>query len=103
MKIAKALSEGGYAALWFDYRGIRASEGELNFLFQIDDLKAAVDLLGTQREIADNIAVIGHCFGGRVAICTAAEDPRIKAVAVWAPIGDRRGQIETLGFRIPWN
>lgn len=102
LKIAKALSGGGYVALWFDYKGIRDSEGELDFVSQVDDLKAALDYLESRDEVSDRIAVIGHCYGGRVAICAAAEDRRIKAVAVWDTIGDVRDQVETLGFHITW-
>jgi alpha/beta superfamily hydrolase len=101
-KIAQALSEGGYVALWFDYRGVRESEGELDFVSQVDDLRAAIDYLETRNEVDDKIAVIGHCFGGRVAICEAADDQRVRAVAVWDTVGDMREQVETLGFRIIW-
>jgi len=102
LKIAEALSGGDYVALWFDYRGIRDSEGELDFVSQVDDLKAALDYLESRDGVSDRIAVVGHCYGGRVAICAAAEDHRIKAVAVWDTIGDVRDQVETLGFRITW-
>jgi len=102
MKIAEALSGGDYVALWFDYSGIRDSEGELDFVSQVDDLKAALDYLESREEVGDKIAVIGHCYGGRAAVCAAAEDQRIKAVAVWDMVGDIRDQVETLGFRITW-
>lgn len=101
-KIAEALSGEGYVALWFDYKGVRGSEGELDFVSQVDDLKAAIDYLKSREEVSDKIAVIGHCYGGRVAIRAAAEDQRIKAVAVWDTIGDIRDQVETLSSRIFW-
>lgn len=101
-KITKALSGEGYIVLWFNYKGIRDSEGELDFVSQVDDLKAAIDYLKSREEVSDVIAVIGHCYGGRVAIRVAAEDQRVKAIAVWDTIGDVRGQVETLSFRITW-
>ena len=102
MKIAEALSRDDYAALWFDYKGIRESEGELDFVSQVDDLKAAVDYLESREEVGDKIVVVGHCFGGRVAIRAAVEDQRIRALALWDTVGDVRDQVETLGFRISW-
>jgi dienelactone hydrolase len=101
-KIAEALSRDNYVSVWFDYKGVRESEGELNLVSQVDDLKAAVDYLESREEIGDKIVVVGHCFGGRVAIRVAAEDQRIKALAVWDTVGDIRDQVETLGFRISW-
>lgn len=101
-KIAEAFSGGGYASVWFDYRGVRESEGELDFVSQVDDLEAAVDYLQSREEVGDKIAVVGHCYGGRAAIRAAADDQRIKAVAVWDTVGDIRDQVETLGFRISW-
>ena len=101
-KIAEGLSRNDYVSLWFDYKGIRESEGELDFVSQVDDVKAAIDYLASRTEVGDRIVVIGHCYGGRVAIRAAAEDPRISAVAVWDTVGDTRHQVETLGFRITW-
>ena len=101
-KIAEALSGGDYVSVWFDYRGVRDSEGELDFVSQIDDLNATVDYLVSREEVNDKIVLVGHCYGGRVAIRAAAEDQRIKAVAVWDTVGDIRDQVETLGFRISW-
>ena len=34
------------------------------------------------------IGVVGHCYGGMIAIVTDAKDPRIKAVAVWDTPGN---------------
>jgi len=48
------------------------------------DLKAAFDLLAKQPGVdAKRIAVIGHCWGGRVAWLGAATDPRYAACAVF--------------------
>lgn len=89
LKIGKALSNGGYAVLKFDYRGIRESEGELDFASQGDDLKAGLTYLETRQDVNRNlIGVVGHSAGAAVAIVTAARDPRIKAVAVWGALGN---------------
>ena len=52
------------------------------------DLRRAVDELG--RRGYSRIGVFGYSLGGAVAILGAAEDPRIQAVAAWAPFSDLR-------------
>ncbi len=48
------------------------------------DLKAAFDLLAKQPGVdAKRVAVVGHCWGGRVAWLGAASDPRYAACAIF--------------------
>jgi carboxymethylenebutenolidase len=48
------------------------------------DLKAAFDLLAKQPGVdAKRIAIVGHCWGGRVAWLGAGTDPRYAALAVF--------------------
>jgi dienelactone hydrolase len=82
-KIVQGLSRSGYIVFTFDFRGIRKSEGTLDFAAQVDDLKAAITYFLSRKEINNKIIVVGMCLGGAVAICTAAQDQRIKAVAIW--------------------
>jgi dienelactone hydrolase len=82
-KIIQGLCRSGYAVFTFDFRGIRKSEGMLDFAAQVDDLKAAITYLQSRKEVNDRIIVVGMCLGGAVAICTAAQDQRIKTVAIW--------------------
>lgn len=97
LKIAKALSDGGYSVLEFDFRGIRESEGEVDFSSEVDDLKAALTYLETRKEVNKEwVGVVGHCMGGAVAIVAAAKDTRIKAVATWATSGNYKRWIRTI-------
>jgi len=97
VKIAEGLSNGGYCALAFDFRGIRESEGEVDFASQIDDLKAALTYLETIPEVnKDSIGVVGHCMGGQVALVTAAKDPRVKAVVVWDTPGNYKRSLRRM-------
>jgi len=90
-KIIQGLCRSGYVVFTFDFRGIRKSEGELDFAAQVNDLQAAVTYLLTRKEVDDRVIVIGMCIGGAVAICTAAQDQRIKAVVVWdTPVFSQR-------------
>lgn len=88
-RIAKTLSDGGYSVLALNYRGIRESEGEVDFASQVDDVKAGLTYLETRVEVKrELIGIVGHSAGGALAILTAAQDLRIKAVAVWGAIGN---------------
>ena len=52
------------------------------------DLKRVVDFLESRGATA--VGVFGFSLGGAVALLTAAEDPRIRAVAAYAPFADLR-------------
>jgi hypothetical protein len=89
LRIAKALSHGGYSVLSLNYRGFRESEGEVDFASQVDDVKAGLTYLETRMEVnRELIGIVGHSAGGALAIGTAAQDLRIKAVAVWGALGN---------------
>jgi len=97
LKIAKALSGGGYSVLEFDYRGIRESEGEVDFTSQVDDLKSALTYLEARKEVKKElIGVVGHCYGGMMGIVTAAKDLRIKAVAAWDTPGNYKRSLKAM-------
>lgn len=91
-RFARALAPLGYAVLAFDYRGFGASEGERGRLVPqewVEDVRAAVDLLGGVDEVdAGRIALLGWGLGGGVVVVEAADDPRVKAVACLNGIGD---------------
>jgi len=96
LKIAEGLSGGGYSVLEFDYRGVRESEGGVDFASEVDDLKAALTYLETRKEVNKEwIGVAGHCMGGAIAIVAAAKDQRIKAVAAWATSGNYKRWIRS--------
>lgn len=51
-----------------------------------DDLRAALDLLAARG--AGPVGVFGFSLGGAIALTTAAEDARIRAVVAYAPFAD---------------
>jgi pimeloyl-ACP methyl ester carboxylesterase len=69
--------------------------GNNNFSIELNDLGSIIDYI-TGPEIAvpesevnkKMLFMIGHSRGGGLTILKAAEDPRIKAIATWAAIGD---------------
>ena len=100
-KIAASFAQLGYNSVYFDYRGIRNSEGELDFVSQVDDLKVVLTYV-KEIESFDRVIVVGHGYGGRLAICTAADDDRIDVCVVWESIGDVREELETFSGRLGW-
>ena len=89
LPVAAALSSR-FTVLLVDFRYFGASEGSattLGFRERLD-LRAAVDALAAAGHT--RIGVFGYSMGGAVALLGAAEDPRIRAVAAWAPFADLR-------------
>lgn len=80
-----------FTTLLVDLRYFGKSEGRwttLGFL-ERSDLRRAVDFLAERG--FGRVGVFGFSLGGAVAIVTAAEDRRIRAVAAYAPFADLKG------------
>src|SRR5450830_1910674 len=83
---AQTLAERGFMTLAFDPSYTGESGGEPRNLaspeINTEDFSAAVDFLGTQKEIDRNrIGLLGVCGWGGMALNAAAADTRVKAVA----------------------
>ncbi len=81
---AKWLYEAGFHVLLFDFRALGRSEGTVSGIgcYEVQDLLGAVDILLARAEMASlPLGVYGHSMGGAVSLLTAAQDPRIEAVA----------------------
>ena len=83
---AQTMAERGFVTLAFDPSYTGESGGEPRYVASPDinteDFSAAVDFLGTQKNINRNkIGIIGICGFGGFALNAAAADKRIKAVA----------------------
>jgi pimeloyl-ACP methyl ester carboxylesterase len=89
LPIAGAL-QSRFTVLLLDFRYFGKSEGAATTLGfrERADLRGAVDTLAQRGH--PRIGVFGYSLGGAVAILGAAEDPRIRAVAAWAPFADLR-------------
>jgi pimeloyl-ACP methyl ester carboxylesterase len=79
-----------FATLLVDQRYFGDSEGQVTTLGfrERDDLKRVLDFLQSRGTSA--IGVFGFSLGGAVALLTAAEDPRIRAIVAYAPFADLR-------------
>jgi pimeloyl-ACP methyl ester carboxylesterase len=89
LPIASALTPE-FATLLVDQRYFGDSEGRATTLGfrEREDLKRMLDFLDSRG--ATPVGVFGFSLGGAVALLTAAEDPRIRAIVAYAPFADLR-------------
>jgi uncharacterized protein len=89
LPLASALAPQ-FATLLVDHRYFGDSEGRATTLGfrERDDLKRVLDFLEARGATA--VGVFGFSLGGAVGLLTAAEDPRIRALAAYAPFADLR-------------
>jgi fermentation-respiration switch protein FrsA (DUF1100 family) len=81
---ARVLHEAGFHLLLFDFRALGESDGAMCSIgaLEVNDLLGATDYFASRPEMRGlPIGVFGLSMGGAVAIMTAAEDERLKAVA----------------------
>jgi fermentation-respiration switch protein FrsA (DUF1100 family) len=86
---AERLSNKGYIALAFDFRGFGESGGEPrcyeNPAMKIEDIKNGVGFLASLPEVdARNIGLLGICAGAGYSLVAASEEKRVKAVVTVA-------------------
>jgi dipeptidyl aminopeptidase/acylaminoacyl peptidase len=86
---ATRLAEAGFVVLTFDFRGFRQSDGLFSLAGEIKDARAAIThLLESDLTVDSWAGVYGASYGGAVATCAAADDTRIKAICLRAPVYD---------------
>jgi len=78
--IDRIANEVGYASLTFTFRGCGASEGDFSLQGWVDDLRAAVDHLVKVGNV-DGVWLVGTNTGASIALCVAADDPRVVGCA----------------------
>ena len=84
---ATRLAEVGFAVLTFDFRGFRSSQGEWSLKGEVVDAYHAVShLLASKYVKPDWVGVYAASYGGAVAVLAAAQDSRISAVCLRAPV-----------------
>jgi fermentation-respiration switch protein FrsA (DUF1100 family) len=86
---ATYLAEVGFAVLTFDFRGFRSSQGLWSLAGQVKDSQHAVSHLVTSRYVKpDWVGVYAASYGGAVGVLAAAQDSRISALCLRAPVYD---------------
>jgi alpha/beta superfamily hydrolase len=89
LDLAQAVRRAGFDAVYFDYRGTWGSGGTFSFGHGLED--AATVLAWVRANAAKyhfdtkHIAIVGHSFGGWVALLTAPHEPHVcvAAMAAW--------------------
>ncbi|WP_240371587.1 alpha/beta hydrolase family protein [Anoxybacteroides rupiense] len=89
VQTADHLSSQGMAVIRFDYIGCGESSGEYGDN-RLDDLihqtRTVIDYVTSMKSFQNHtITLIGHSLGGAVALLTAAVDPRVQSLVLWAP------------------
>ncbi len=90
--LAQAVRRAGFNALVFYYRGAWGSPGIYSYSHALEDVSAALSWLrepataDSMRVDPERLILVGHSFGGFVALYTAATTEKVAAVAALAPV-----------------
>lgn len=85
--VDRVANEVGLPAMTFTFRGCGTSTGDFSLQGWIDDLRAAIDH-AIRRFDVGRVVLVGTNTGGSIAICVAADDPRVAATALLSPRAD---------------
>ncbi len=80
-------AEAGWTVLVFNFRGTGESDGDFSMSGWLADLRAAIDHLAAQPGV-EGVWLAGFRTGGALAICAAADDPRVRGVATFGAPAD---------------
>lgn len=87
--LVSALIQESFAPMIFHYRGCGGSDGKYSFLGAFSDAQEALSILIRKKEIdAKKVAIIGHSFGGLLALHTAYVSEKVKAVVALCPVAN---------------
>jgi alpha/beta superfamily hydrolase len=101
--ICQALAIKDMAAFRFNFRGVGKSGGEFGEgAAEQDDVRAALALsLSTPHIDPERIGLAGYSFGGGVALPVAAQDKRVKMLALVSPALMDYGGEQLKGYTRP--
>src|SRR4029079_9340050 len=92
LDLAQAVRRAGYHALYLDYRGAWGSGGTFSFTHGLEDVAAALAWVKDPANAAKyhfdsrHLALVGHSFGGWLALLSGAREPNnvcVAALAAW--------------------
>ena len=86
-QVAHDLAANDVVALRFNFRGVGASEGQqTDGRLEPLDIAGAVEYVLSQPDVnPDKLCLIGHAFGGYMALTYATHDPRVRTVIAVSP------------------
>lgn len=85
--IDRMANELAFSAMTFTFRGCGTSQGDFSLQGWVDDLRAAIDHLIAEAN-PSSLFIVGASTGGSIATCVAADDPRVRGVALLSPRAD---------------
>jgi uncharacterized protein len=85
--IDRMANQLSFAAMTFTFRGCGTSEGDFSLQGWVDDLRASIDHLIAEAN-PSSLYVVGASTGASIAACVAADDPRIRGLALLCPRAD---------------
>ncbi len=92
LDLAQAVRREGYQAVYFDFRGLWGSGGTFSFANSLEDVQAIVDWVRAPEQVARfhfdprRIALVGHSFGGWLALMHGAGEAQsvcVAGIAAW--------------------
>jgi uncharacterized protein len=92
LDLAQAVRRAGWSAVYFDYRGSWGSGGTFAFANSLEDVAAVLQWIRTPANASkygldpSRIAIVGHSFGGWLALLAARSEPPpvcVAAMAAW--------------------
>jgi len=92
LDLAQAVRRAGWDAVYFDYRGSWGSGGTFSFAGALEDVAAWLAWIRAPGNAAkyhfdpNRVALVGHSFGGWLALLTASHEPPsvcVAAMAAW--------------------
>jgi len=94
--LVSSLAKSGYSVVRFNYIGSWANGGQFSWFGGVLDTEAVLRFLRTDegRSLGvdgSRIVLVGHSYGGWVALMTAARDPTVRCVATMASHNLGRG------------
>src|SRR5262249_53718527 len=107
LDLAQAVRRAGWDAVYFDYRGSWGSGGTFSFASSLEDVAS---VLAWIREPANaskyrldpsRLAIVGHSFGGWLAVLSARREPPsvcVAAIAAWN-VGWASKHLDDAGLR----
>ena len=101
--ICQALTQRAIAAFRFNFRGVGQSEGTFgNGIAEQEDVKAALSFVLSDPDIDQNkVGLAGYSFGAGVAAPVAAQDSRVKLLALVSPALSDSAWEQLKGYQIP--
>jgi len=90
LDLAQAVRRAGYDVLYFDYRGSWGSGGTFSYSHALEDVGVALSWVRSPENAAkyhfdpSRLTLVGHSFGGWLALMAAANEPADVCVAAFA-------------------